>query len=121
LLVAGLGTFAVGVGNGLLNVSGQTLLVRRTPPELLGRTVAAFQGAVGAAMIAATAVGGVLLGVLDTRAVVVGCGVFALVVIALVGARLLRSTASLTDELVEGGDDDADVPAAAPAAPARVS
>jgi MFS family permease len=121
LLVAGLGTFTVGVGNGLLNVSGQTLLVRRTPPELLGRTVAAFQGAVGAAMIATTAVGGVLLGVLDTRAVVVGCGVFALVVIAVVGARLLRASTSTTDPLPEGGGDDADAPAAAPAAPARVS
>jgi MFS family permease len=125
VLVAGAATFAVGVGNGLLNVSGQTLLVRRTPPAVLGRTVAAFQGAVGAAMIAATALGGVLLGVLEVRTVVVGCGVFALVAIALVGVRLLRATAGVEDTdaraEADGGEDDADATAAAPAAPARVS
>jgi MFS family permease len=91
IAVAAVASFCVGVGNGALNVLTQTLLVRRTPRPVLGRVFAALQGVVGAAMLAATALAGVLLGVLDVRQVIVASGAFAALVVVVVGRRLLRA------------------------------
>ena len=74
LAVAALASLAVGVGNGMLNVIAQSIFVRRSPQEVLGRVFAALQGVVGAAMLLATGLGGVLLGVLDVRTLIVGSG-----------------------------------------------
>ncbi len=89
--VAALASFGIGVGNGVLNVATQTLVVRRTPRPVLGRVFAALQAVVGAAMLVATALGGVLLTLFDTRAVVVGCGLFAAAVLVTVGTAVLRA------------------------------
>jgi MFS family permease len=116
IAVAALATVAVGVGNGMLNVLGQSVFVRRTPQAVLGRVFAALQGVVGAAMIAATALGGVLLGVLDVRTIIVGGGVLAAAVVLVVGRPLLtarepepdgepaRRGATAGALAVEGGD-----------------
>lgn len=87
--VAALASLAVGVGNGMLNVLAQSIVVRRAPQAVLGRVFAAVQGVVGAAMLAATALGGLLLGVLDVRTVIVGGGVLAVGVVLVVGRPLL--------------------------------
>ena len=64
-----------------------SLLVNRP----LGRVFAALQGIVGAGMLVATGLGGVLLGVLGTREVVTGCGVLAAVLLVAVYTGLLRA------------------------------
>lgn len=99
LVVAALASMAVGVCNGMLNVLGQSIFVRRAPKAVLGRVFAALQGVVGAAMLAATALGGVLLGVVDVRTLIVGSGVAAVAVLLVVGRPLLTAR--------EPGPDDA--------------
>lgn len=88
LVVAGAATFAVGIGNGLLNVLVQSVVVRRTPEPVLGRVFAALSALVGAGMIVATTAGGALLAVVDVRVLIVSCAVLSLVVIAAVGRVL---------------------------------
>lgn len=88
LAIAGAATFAVGIGNGLLNVLVQSIVVRRTPEPVLGRVFAALSALVGAGLIVATTAGGALLAVIDVRTVIVSCAVLSLVVIAAVGRVL---------------------------------
>lgn len=88
LAVAGVATFAVGAGNGLLNVLVQSIVVRRTPEPVLGRVFAALSALIGAGMIVATTAGGALLAVVDVRTLIVSCAVLSLVVIAAVGRVL---------------------------------
>jgi MFS family permease len=89
LAVAALASIAVGVGNGMLNVIAQSIFVRRSPREVLGRVFAALQGVVGAAMLLATGLGGVLLGVLDVRTLIAGSGALAVVALLAVSRPLL--------------------------------
>jgi len=91
VVVAAGASCLVGVGNGLLNVLGQALLVRRAPREVLGRVVSVLQAVVGAGALVATAVGGVLLTVVDVRVVVVGSGVVTALALLLVGRGLVRA------------------------------
>jgi MFS family permease len=91
LAVAALASMAVGVGNGMLNVLAQSIFVRRSPADVLGRVFAALQGVVGAAMLVATGLGGLLLGVIDVRTVIVGCGAVAVVALLAVSRPLLVS------------------------------
>ena len=97
LAVAALASLAVGVGNGMLNVIAQSIFVRRSPQEVLGRVFAALQGVVGAAMLLATGLGGVLLGVLDVRTLIVGSGVVAVVALLAVCRPLLTGRETSTD------------------------
>jgi MFS family permease len=109
LVIAGAATFAVGLGNGLLNVLVQSVVVRRTPEPVLGRVFAALSALVGAGMIVATTVGGALLAVVDVRTLIVGCALLSLAVIAIVGRVLWTASddapAASAPELVaaEGG------------------
>ena len=117
LVVAGAATFGVGVGNGLLNVLVQSIVVRRTPEPVLGRVFAALSALVGAGMIVATTAGGALLAVVGVRELIVGCALLSLVVIAAVGrvlwtvpddepagpARAADITDPLLVESLEGG------------------
>jgi MFS family permease len=89
LAVAALASMAVGVGNGMLNVLAQSIYVRRSPSEVLGRVFAALQGVVGAAMLVATGAGGLLLGAVDVRTLIVGCGALAVVALLAVSRPLL--------------------------------
>jgi MFS family permease len=98
LVVAALASMAVGVCNGMLNVLGQSIFIRRAPKAVLGRVFAALQGVVGAAMLAATALGGVLLGVLDVRTLIVGAGVLAVAVLLVVGRPLLTAREPVDDD-----------------------
>ncbi|MDA8435325.1 MAG: MFS transporter [Actinomycetales bacterium] len=104
LVVAALASMAVGVCNGMLNVLGQSIFVRRAPKAVLGRVFAALQGVVGAAMLAATALGGVLLGVLDVRTLIVGAGVLAVAVLLVVGRPLLTAREPRSDDAPPTGD-----------------
>ena len=96
LAVAGAATFAVGAGNGLLNVLVQSIVVRRTPEPVLGRVFAALSALVGAGMIVATTAGGALLAVVDVRALIVSCAVLSLVVIGAVGRVLWTAPDDVT-------------------------
>jgi MFS family permease len=89
LVVAALASMAVGVGNGMLNVTAQSIFVRRSPQAVLGRVFAALQGVVGAAMLVAVGLGGALLGVIDVRTLIVGSGVLAVVALLAVSRPLL--------------------------------
>ena len=110
LVVAGAATFAVGLGNGLLNVLVQSIVVRRTPEPLLGRVFAALSALVGAGMIIATTIGGALLVAVGVRELIVGCAVLSLAVIAASGRVLWTSR----DDVDDDAADDAD-PRRAPA------
>ena len=102
LVVAALASMAVGVANGMLNVIAQSIVVRRSPGEVLGRVFAALQGVVGAAMLVATGLGGLLLGVLDVRTLIVGCGALAVVALLAVSRPLLtRDSAPEPDTVAE--------------------
>jgi MFS family permease len=116
LVVAAIASMAVGVGNGLLNVLAQSIFVRRSPQEVLGRVFAALQGVVGAAMLVATGIGGLLLGVLDVRVLICGSGLLAVAALLAVSRPLLtlRDPAPAdgplsTDDMIAltaaGGDD----------------
>jgi MFS family permease len=89
LAVAALASMAVGVGNGMLNVTAQSIFVRRTPQAVLGRVFAALQGVVGAAMLVAAGLGGALLGLIDVRVLIVGSGLLAVVALLAVSRPLL--------------------------------
>ena len=91
LELAALAGMALGVGNGMLNVTAQSIIVRRSPQEVLGRVYAALQGVVGAAMLLAVGAGGLLLGVLSDRTLIVGCGALAVVVLLTVSRPLLST------------------------------
>ncbi|MGE3810339.1 MAG: MFS transporter [Candidatus Nanopelagicales bacterium] len=91
IAVAAAASFCVGLGNGLLNVLGQTLTVRRTPRDRLGRVFAVVQAVAGAGALVATAVGGLLLALLEVRTVVVLCGAVTVVAVLAVGRSLVRA------------------------------
>lgn len=103
VMVAALASCGVGVGNGLLNVLGQTLLVRRAPRAVLGRVIAVLQAVVGAGALVATAVGGALLVVLDVRVVVVGAGVVTALSLLVVGRGLVRAASARPEAAVAPG------------------
>lgn len=115
LAVAALASIAFGVGNGMLNVNAQSIIVRRSPQDVLGRVFAALQGVVGAAMLLATGLGGLLLVVLDVRILIVGCGAVAILVLLAVSRPLLaaRTASTGTPEISERRDDGNRHPAAA--------
>ena len=69
----------------------QSIFVRRSPSDVLGRVFAALQGVIGAAMLVATGLGGMLLGVLGVRPVIVGSGVLAVVALLAVSRPLLAA------------------------------
>jgi MFS family permease len=112
LVVAGAATFAVGLGNGLLNVLVQSIVVRRTPEPVLGRVFAALSALVGAGMIVATTVGGALLALVGARELIVACALVSLLVVAGVGRVLWTAwdddpAAPPRDDADELGADDA--------------
>jgi MFS family permease len=83
-----------GVGNGLENVSCDTLIGRSVPQELLGRVFGAVYGPVFLAETAAAGIGGALLTVLSPRGTfaVAGCGLLAIA--GTVGMALLRTSSN---------------------------
>ena len=92
VLVAALCSAVVGVGNGLLGVSGQVLTVARAPQEVRGRVFAATGGAFQAASVVALVVGGALVGVLGVRGVVAAAAAACGLAVAITAPALLRST-----------------------------
>ena len=89
--VAAAASVVVGIGNGMLNVHGQQLIIRRSPQAVLGRVFAALQAVVNAALLSALALGGVLLGLIDVRALVLSAAATTALALALSGPSLLRS------------------------------
>jgi MFS family permease len=89
IVVAAVASCAIGLFNGMLNVLAQSVYVRRSPSVVRGRVFAALQGVIGAAMLLATALGGLLLGVVDVRVAIVGGGVLSVLVLVVVGRPLL--------------------------------
>jgi MFS family permease len=106
--VAAVASFFVGLGNGGLNVLAQSIIVRSTPKDVLGRVFAVLQGGVGAAMLLATAVGGTLLAVLDVRTVVTVSGLATAAVVLVAGRPLLHARTPADDGAL--GDPPSPVP-----------
>ena len=107
--VAALASFFVGVGNGALNVLAQSIIVRSTPKEVLGRVFAVLQGGVGAGMLVATGLGGLLLALVDVRVLVTTSGLVTAVVVLVAGRPLLRAQTA-ADDGIAGGDEGAELP-----------
>jgi len=101
--VAAIASFFVGVGNGGLNVLAQSIIVRSTPNDVLGRVFAVLQGGVGAGMLVATALGGALLAMVDVRTVVTGSGLATAAVVLVAGRPLLRARSADDEDLVGSG------------------
>ena len=106
VVVAAAASLVVGIGNGLLNVLGQTLMVRRTPRVALGRVFSVVQAVAGAGGLVAAALGGVLLAVLDVRTVVVASGVATVLSLVVVGRSLVRAAAQPAPAVPSGADAD---------------
>ena len=107
VLVAAVAAALIGAGNGLLNVLGQVLMVRRAPREVLGRVVSVLQAVVGAGALVATAAGGLLLTTVGSRTVVVGSGVATALALMLVGPGLVRAASGPPlDQLPEGVEQE---------------
>jgi MFS family permease len=85
-----------GVANGTENVSARTLLHGRTPQALHGRVFAAYMGLMSGTQIAATALGGALVGALGGQQALVvgGLGSLAVGVVGLVGLGFVREPAT---------------------------
>ncbi len=66
--------FVGGLGNGIENVSIRSLIHRRAPEELRGRVFAAYFGLVAVTQLAATALGGLLVGLLGSRSALLVSG-----------------------------------------------
>ena len=115
IVAAGLASFSLGLGNGALNVLGQTLTVRRTPQAMLGRVFAVVQSIVGAGSLVATAMGGLLLAMFAVREVVVASGAVTVLAVLVVGRMIIRAAdrpARATEDVVRpaAGEPAADEP-----------
>ncbi len=91
--------FAVGgIANGVVTVSMRSLLHHRVPDQLRGRVFSAYFGVVMAGQLGATALGGVLVAVLHSRAVLLigglGGAVAGLIGLVLFGALPSSARAS---------------------------
>ena len=106
--VAAVASFFVGLGNGGLNVLAQSIIVRSTPKEVLGRVFAVLQGGVGAGMLVATALGGALLALVDVRVVVIVSGLTTAVVVLLAGRPLLHARPDDGGDVGGAGNDTGD-------------
>jgi MFS family permease len=85
--------FVTGAGNGVLNVTLSSLVIRRTRAAERGRVGALLNGTASGTQLLAYAAGGVLLSVLDARLVFVLAGSVALLAPALFGRRVVRAAA----------------------------
>jgi MFS family permease len=88
---AAVASVVVGAGNGMLNVFGQQLFIRRSPRDTLGRVFAALQAVANAALMSALVVGGALLGLIDVRSLVLGAALVSGLTLLLSSGPLLRS------------------------------
>jgi hypothetical protein len=85
-----------GVANGSENVAARTLLHGRTPQALHGRVFAAYMGLMSGTQIAATALGGALVGAVGGQQALVigGLGSLAVGVVGLIGLAFAREPAT---------------------------
>lgn len=85
--------FLGGIANGVENVSMRSLIHHRVPDELRGRVFAAYSGLVTATQIGATALGGVLVGVIEAQLslLVAGLGSAAVGLIGMIWYSALAS------------------------------
>jgi MFS family permease len=85
-----------GVANGAENVAARTLLHGRTPQALHGRVFAAYMGLMSGTQIAATALGGALVGAVGGQQALVigGVGSLAVGVVGLIGLAFAREPAT---------------------------
>jgi MFS family permease len=88
--IAAVASIVIGVGNGILNVVLQHLVIRRSPSQVLGRVFAAIHGSVNAAMFGSLIVGALLIGTFDPRSIFLAISVPAALAVALTARPLLR-------------------------------
>ena len=103
-LVPAVALFALGgVGNGVENVAARTLLHARVPGPLQGRVFSAYVGLVSGTQIAATALGGVLVGAVGGQQALVigGLGCLAVGLLGLAGLAFVRRPAPVSQPTSE--------------------
>jgi len=83
LLVASAGAVLAGAGNGMVNVHGVVLLLRKADPAVQGRVLAAVQGVLGVASILGLGLGGILGSAFKPRTVIIGAAIAALATLLL--------------------------------------
>ena len=86
--------FVAGIGNGVLSVCAQSLIMGSAAPEERGRVGALLGGVLSAAELGAYAAGGALASVLGPREIFVGGGLLGLLAPLLLGRALLRAAAA---------------------------
>jgi len=92
------GAFIVGgVGNGMLTVATQTVIVRRSPEHVRGRVLGVTTASINAALVGAFVAGGALVNQVGPRATVIGCGLAAAAVGAAFAAVIRPSRARTPD------------------------
>jgi MFS family permease len=78
LLVASVGAVLAGAGNGMVNVHGIVILLRKADPLVQGRVLAAVQGVLGVASILGLGLGGILASAFHPRSVIIGASIASL-------------------------------------------
>ena len=76
--VTSVGAVLAGAGNGMVNVHGVVILLRKADPLLQGRVLAAVQGVLGVASILGLGLGGILGAAFHPRSVIIGASIASL-------------------------------------------
>ena len=95
LPAAAVASAAVGIGNGMLNVRAQQLIIRRSVQAALGRVFAALAAVVNTCMLVALGLGGTLLTFLDVRGLILLTAGATAFTLALTTRPLLRASRDL--------------------------
>ena len=84
-------SFVAGVGNSLLNAYGVGIIMRRSRDETRGRVMAAFGAVATSASVAASGVGGILIGAFGVREVLMVGAALSAVVAVIFSPAVLRA------------------------------
>jgi MFS family permease len=91
-------SFVAGIGNSLLNAYGVGIIMRRSRDETRGRVMAAFGAVATSASVAASGVGGILIGAFGVRSVLVVGAALSAVVAVIFSPAVLRASKASTNE-----------------------
>jgi MFS family permease len=102
-----------GIGNGMTTSLSGVLIARRAPAPVRGRVFARFGAVVNAACMIGYVLGGVLVGPVHIRVLIVGCGAAGLVVTIACAVPMLRAGRRERARTVGSVTSGAALPAAA--------
>lgn len=101
-------SFIAGVGNSILNAYGVGIIMRRSRNETRGRVMAAFGAVATSASVAASGVGGILIGVFGVRNVLEVGAALSAVVVVIFGPTVLRAGRKAAEESAEAKEAESE-------------